>query len=1264
MTDTSTGQNWVYNDYDNSVYFYGLQASTHYQVTIQPGMADLYGTAIKNAYTVSFTTGADSPWVYLLMPWQALYRQDGPQEFYVQYDNIASVNFKLYKFTQDELSAYLQNGTPVAQDLVWTHEEAGSGVLDQQVLKKITLGDGLETPLAPGAYVLVMNSPSVPNNKVGYLDAHLLVIASASITLKSSLGDDLLWVTDLTGGQPLSGVPVTLYDQGFNPVGNGVSDANGPIHVTTTAQNVVYAMSDDATHFGFTSLSWGSGVAPDQFGISSTYYAVNAPVEAYLYTDRPVYRPGQPVDFKGIVRTDNDLAYAIPDQKTIDVSIDSYNNTVYKGTLPLSPYGTFDGKFTLDQSAALGSYTISAHYAGSQDDAGVVTFEVAEYRIPEFMVNVTATPANLLAGDNITATVSADYYSGGAVANTAVDWTLQAVPFTFTPPESLSAYNFTDLAADTGDIYLQPQQPDSVVVAQGTGTTDDKGQLTLTLPAALSKTGASQTLTFEATLTDFSGNTVSGRASVVAHQSSVYVGVKPGDYLGNAGTATHFDLVAVDWQGNPQPGQKVNVDIVERQWYSVQQQDQQGNLSWVTSVKEIPVTSFTDQVAGADGKFSVSFTPPHGGVFAARATALDAHGNKAVASGYIWVGGSEYIAWRQTNDRSFQLVADQTSYKPGDTAQLLIASPFQGDAYALVTIERAHTRKADVIHLTGNSTVYPLPITPDMAPDVYVAVTVVKGVDENNPRPDFKIGMIKLKVATDAQALNVTVTPDKTQVSPGGQVTYQVKVTDSQGKPVQAELSMSLSDLATLSLVAPNSSPILDYFYSPRSLGVTTSVSIVSSAEDYNAQLSPTQPLGRGGGSGGGKGGSGYLGVMDIRQNFPDTAYWEAHLTTGADGQATATVTLPDNLTIWRMDARAVTQDTRVGQTTVDITSSKPLLVSPQTPRFFVAGDTATLGAAVHNNTDQDMAVSVAIDAQGITMTGDAVQQVQIAAQHQAYVTWTGTVNADAQRVDLVFSATAGALQDASRPTAGTLSNQGLPVYRYEAKETVATSGQLTAAGDRSEAISLPAGINVTQGSLSLELAPSLAAGMTDGLTYLETYPYGCTEQIISSFLPNVLTTSALHAAGVSNPDLEAKLKDQVNQNMQDLANNQNADGGWGWWSSMDSDVLTSAYVVQGLVEAKAAGYTVSADVTQRGVSYLQNNLKVLETLAPPQVVNLQAYVLYVLALSGNPNPSFTVQLYGARQSLSLYGDGLPGPGVVQDRSQRCPPGDAAFGFE
>ena len=238
---------------------------------------------------------------------------------------------------------------------------------------------------------------------------------------------------------------------------------------------------------------------------------------------------------------------------------------------------------------------------------------------------------------------------------------------------------------------------------------------------------------------------------------------------------------------------------------------------------------------------------------------------------------------------------------------------------------------------------------------------------------------------------------------------------------------------------------------------------------------------------------------------------------TDEDGKASVDIKLPDNLTTWRMDARAVTQDTRVGQTTTDLISTRPLLVRPQTPRFFVAGDKAVIGTAVHNNTEQDLAATVELEAAGLKLVdGQNAQEVEIPPGKQVYVSWNIMVLEDAERVDLVFSAEGGGYQDASRPTLGTLEDQGIPVYRYEALETVATSGELTVGGARTEAIRLPEEMDVTQGDLQVSVEPSLAAGMRSGLTYLEHFPYECTEQTISRF-PAQCAYHPRHAGGRIN---------------------------------------------------------------------------------------------------------------------------------------------------
>ncbi len=1229
--------NGEYGPWDNSLTFYGLSPSTAYTVRIAAGMADVYGNPIAQETVVRFNTPLREPLAAFNFPGPlSLYRQGGDNTAWVSYRNVDSVEVQLYRLTLAELDDVYtyridrNNFTPPAGQRLWEEKRAVSAESNVLAYTSFTLND-----LTPGLYYLTLDAPQAPHyNQQRYLNTQPIVLANANLTLKTTASEALIWLTDLDSGQPLAGVKVTLYDNTQETVFSGVTDSAGLIYqagLTLSAdwEHLYYAITDDPAIFGAAINNWEQGVEPYNFGINTDYYLQpNAPA-AYVYTDRPLYRPGQPVHIKGVVRLNDDLRYNLPDFESVSVQVSSYTDTIFDDTLLLSPYGSFEIPLELDNEATLGTYSISVQVM--QDTGPVYVgggyFDVAEYRKPTFQVDVQATPTHVSAGDTIDASGAARFFSGGAVVNSRVDWYVSAQDYFFSPGGDYNRYQFYDVSQESAyynDSFYQPIE----FIAGGDTLTDADGQFHFQIPAELGEAGRSRQLTVEATVTDLAQNAVSGRTSVVVHAGQVYPGVRPTTYVGVAGQPTSFDLVALTWDAEPKPGQTVAVNIVERRWLSVQEENELGQTIWRSEVQEKGVLTTTITL-GADGTGLVTFTPVAGGVYKAYVRAADAQGRENLASAYVWVADEAYVAWQQSNDHAFTLVADAESYRPGDSAEILIASPFQGEATALVTVERGHIKTYAVVPLTNNSTLYSLPITADMAPNVFVSALIIKGIDDFNPYPDFKIGFTQFTVERSRQALTVDIQPNTTQAGPGDDVTYSVRVTDAAGQPAQAELSLALVDLSVLSLANPNAPAALDFFYSTRWLSVRTSLLLGLSMDGFNQEL---QEQFKGGGGGGGE-----SGIINIRQEFPDTAYWQGQLTTDANGQAEVTVTLPDNLTTWRMDVRAVTQDTRVGQATSDLVSTLPVLISPNTPRFFIPDDRASVSALVHNNTDQPQAVTARLEAEGATLADAAEKVVTVPAHQQALVTWDVVIN-QVERVDMVFSAQSPDYADASRPPLGTLDGQGIPVYRYEVPETVGTSGQLLDGGVAVESIGLPIlpGFTLTEGETTVTVAPSLAAAMTDGLDYLAHYPYECTEQIVSKFLPNVITTRALKAAGLSDPQLEADLADQVAVALQKLYARQAENGGWPWWEGDQTDTLITAYVVWGLHEARNAGYTVSADAVTRGAGYLRQHLREVEQLNGRFKLNRQAFLLYVLAKVDVAPTNFLNTLYESRASLDL----------------------------
>ncbi len=271
-------------------------------------------------------------------------------------------------------------------------------------------------------------------------------------------------------------------------------------------------------------------------------------------------------------------------------------------------------------------------------------------------------------------------------------------------------------------------------------------------------------------------------------------------------------------------------------------------------------------------------------------------------------------------------------------------------------------------------------------------------------------------------ALNVDLTPQEELFNPGETAVYDILITDNEGNPVTADFSLALVDLAVLTLKDDNAPPILEAFYSPQPYRSQVGSGLFVSGEG----LDPEIPLEGGGFGGGGGGGVAEAAIAKLdteeedaaRSEFPDTAYWEASVKTGNDGQATVEIPLPDSLTTWRLSSKAVTDDTKVGQNDVDVVVTLPLLVRPVTPRFFTAGDVVQLGAVVNNNTAESIEATLSLEADGLTLATAAEQVVQVAAGDQQLVRWEVSVE-DVPFADLTFRVEGGGYKDAAKPSLG-----------------------------------------------------------------------------------------------------------------------------------------------------------------------------------------------------------------------------------------------------
>src|SRR5436853_369011 len=492
-----------------------------------------------------------------------------------------------------------------------------------------------------------------------------------------------------------------------------------------------------------------------------------------------------------------------------------------------------------------------------------------------------------------------------------------------------------------------------------------------------------------------------------------------------------------------------------------------------------------------------------------------------------------------------------------------------------------------------------------------------------------------LNVPARNKFLNLEILADKKQYKPREAAQYTVLARNSDGSPAAgAELSFGLVDEAIYSVKPDQTRDIRKAFYGRRYNQVRTNFSVSFSFSGYsgdkrvrlasnkpNYQLADFKNEGQ------------YAEPM-IRKDFKDTAFWQPDLVTGADGKAAVNVTLPDNLTTWRATARAVTSDTKVGSAISKVVARKDLILRLEMPRFLTEGDTVTLSAIVHNYMDSDKATRISIEATGGNLLDQREHMVTIAKQGEQRIDWrvaAPTVGS----VKLLAKALTDKESDAVEMILPVVP-QGLKRTKGEAVNIADENSEKTISLDA------PADANSAARALRIEAAPSITGTLFGALDYLTSYPYGCTEQTMSGFLPNVIVAQVLKEVKTTTVRPTNDLAAKVERGLDRLYGFQHSDGGWGWWKDDKTDSFMTAYVVDGLTLAKRAGYNVDAGRIERG----RNKLRILLDLGKTESgvaddPETRAYMIYAWIESGEGTTRHLEEAFDSRSSLRPYSRAL-----------------------
>ncbi len=938
------------------------------------------------------------------------------------------------------------------------------------------------------------------------------IVSRIALVTKAENDRLLAYVTDLETGVPVAGAEVAQHGAGGSRR-LGTTGADGTLEAARARADGMTVVAAKAK--GSQAYSWFYAGSGGQQGRTMVW----------VQSDRPAYRPGDTVKFKGVLRDPDPTGYRLPaaGQATLEVT-DPDGETLQTSTMDVSEVGTVSGEFTVDRTALPGTYTVVVR-AG--ESSGSLSIPVLAYRKPEFRVTVTPESRFFVRGETARFRVKAEYFTGEPLVGASVRAEVsRAVLWNPWGPDD-DVWEDAEGATDFSDY--------GEYVTAIEAETDALGEAIVLVPTARGGDAAFETsdmaYSVTAAVSDQSGRQFDGRGQAIVGRGDIDLRASFDAYVASPGETVPLTVTANDSRrGVPAAGVEVVVEYGRERWSS-------GKSAFIPEGRAAVRTR-------PDGTATLELKAQEAGDFVARCTTVDSGGRRIGAQASLWAYDGQAEFGGRTP--SLQIVLDKKSYAPTEKALALIRTDRPGGS-ALVTVETDRVVWRRVVPLTGRVTEIQIDDLSDYAPNVIVGVAYVRG-------KQFSQAERTLRVDLERRSLAVELVPDKTVLAPGETVTYTVKTTEPSGQPVSADVAVGVVDEGVYSIAEDRTDP-LRAFYPRRWSSVTTSYSFPEIYLDGEEKTPGEVPL---------------------RSRFEDTAFWQPSVRTGPDGTAKVEVRLPDNLTEWRATATAFTTDTRIGRARVGVVAKRDLMARLSLPPFMAVGDRQAVNARISNTTDRPLAVRVSLGSEGIGLQGEGERSVTVGPRGSVDVGWTLLAEAvGTAKLRLTAVSSEG-------PSDGL--ELSFPVL-LRGRERVAS---FASEGPEGATYTFERLQSAVDGELVVNLAPTLVARLLEDLPGLIDYPYGCVEQTLSRFVPALAVQRLADRTGLEVPGLREKMPEVTKSGLARLRAAQRPDGGWGWWEFGEPSPAMTGYAIEGLVRARENGVAVRPAMLERALDWAE----------------------------------------------------------------------------
>ena len=1098
----------------------------------------------------------------------------------------------------------------------------------------------------------------------------VIQVTDLGLTVRYGFNRAVVLVSQLSTGKPVAGATVALYakDEYLDDEDILTSLGKSQVSGTTDKDGLVVLHLDEnllneTVCQVFISAEKGADkavFAPSanelwRYGSYSPASVQNTKMVTFMFSDRGLYKPGEKVTVRGIDRNLTLGEYdAYTGKATITLKQGHWRaEAIETQQLEVSPSGGFWATFQLKEDITPGSYQLV--YERKLPDGSTASetldFTVAYFERLRFESSVAMTEGIFISGDRLSAELSASYLGGGSLAGSSwrSDWYREPTYF-MAESKDFQDYSFGPREGFEGRRHLSSER--GQLDGSGLGSTAQfSGEEAIQ--------GKPYLYQVETTVTDAGGQAISSSGKVVVHPASFYIGIsQPKDVKGfpKKDLPLTFDFALVTPESQlaeeslfPKSSKEavISVELLRENWKQVREMGSRGQV--VSRYTKELVSEYTGTVK-LQPTGSITVTPPKGGVYLLRLTSQDRQGRVIVTERSFYVSGSDWSFYHD-DSQQINLIPDKELYQVEDTAQIMVQSPLPKGQY-LVTIEREGIFSEEVITLQEPTTVLDIPISDRYLPVVYVTLSSYS-VRENEPDHDFTtrdtekpkgyFGATALHVSPKVREFNVEIQLDKSLYQPGEEATVTLKATSQDGQPLAgAELTLMGVDRGVIDLIGYQVPDPLAHFYNeslfPSGVRGGDSRSLLLDPVTYetenifggdealekamlvqeSAAMDMMRAMNASSAAGSGP---------QIRSNFDPTAVFAPALVTGADGTVTHSFTLPDSLTEYRLTAVGMLGTTHFALEEGELSVNNPVSVRDVLPRRLRVQDVSDLGVVVSNLDSQAHEVTVSLELiSGLEAAGLPAEVAGIHRQEgEAMVIGSAskTVSVPAERtVPILFDMEA--LQEGFVSVVFTVDSavvqekiiKPLEIDRPYIYETVTTVGEVSAdtadgAASLQEAIILPLGMeDERSGGLQVVLDPTRLGTLTEAITYVFRYPYGCLEQRTSAMLPLVYFGDYIDVFGLKS-EVENPFK-VVEAEIADWATLQKADGGFPYWrSSSHSSLAASLRIAELLAAARDHKITIPKEINlEKLVSYIS---KEATSSWYKQNGYVQAYSLFVL---------------------------------------------------